>query len=53
MMLSHDPNPDVRFMLASASYVPKKVLNDLCLDDNPYVQMRACETLSKLAMGKK
>jgi len=46
--LSNDTNPDVRFRIASTSYMPIAVLKTLAQDENPYVQLRALETLGRI-----
>jgi len=48
-LLSKDANPDVRFRIASAGYMPVKVLLELADDENPYVQARAVQTLDRVA----
>lgn len=47
MRLSKDPNPDVRFMMASASYMARQILETLACDESPYVKARAKLTLTR------
>lgn len=43
--LIYDENPDVRFWLASTSYLPERLIFELTEDPNPFVADRARRTL--------
>ncbi|MDZ4832820.1 MAG: hypothetical protein SGJ27_03370 [Candidatus Melainabacteria bacterium] len=47
-VLASDQNSDVRYQLASTSYLPKHVLRQLAADANPHVSQRAKVMLSGL-----
>ncbi|MBX9695953.1 MAG: hypothetical protein K2Z81_26440 [Cyanobacteria bacterium] len=48
MMLSEDDSVDVRYALASDPLIPQLALENLTEDSNPYVAVRAAETLRAL-----
>lgn len=48
--LANDEHDDVRYWLASTSYLPKNLLQRLVADSNPYVAARAKRTLDRLGI---
>ena len=49
IMLACDPNPDVRYSLASNANIPVFVLQRLSEDENVYVSCRAQRTIRRIA----
>ena len=49
LMLACDPNPDVRYSLASNANIPVFILQRLSEDENVYVSCRAQRTIRRIA----